>query len=97
MQIRYLKSFDVGAVTQHKLWYLPVHQSWLSCGKDLVLNRFSFDRKGLQIINSMKVHNDEITDIVEIEHPTKCIVTCSLDKKIHMYSLLRCEMIRTFP
>ena len=91
-------SFHIGSVTQHKLWYLPMHQCWVSSGKDLMLNRFRLvDRKGLALEEPVKIHEDEITDIVEIESPIKCIVTCSMDKQIRMFNLEHKRMIRVFP
>jgi hypothetical protein len=77
---------------------MPLHNTWLSCGKDLTLHRFELtSRKELLLHTPVKLHNDEITDIVEIELPQKCIVTCSPDKKIIMYSLQRNEILRVFP
>ena len=63
---------------------------WLSCGKDLNMNSFNFsEKKKLTLKNPFKIHSDEVVDVIEIEDPEPAIITCGLDKKICIYSLMK--------
>ena len=36
--IRYYGAFHIGPITQHRIWYLHLHKTWISFGKDLMLS-----------------------------------------------------------
>jgi hypothetical protein len=68
--IRYFGAFYSGRVAQQKLWYLKLHKTWISCGKDLQLRKFNFSSKTkLRLTSPLKFHTDEISDVVEVEFP----------------------------
>ena len=48
--IRYFSSFDIGGITQYKMFYLPQHDVWISSGKDLLMYRFTFKDKNKLVL-----------------------------------------------
>ncbi len=51
------------------------------------------DDESAQIGKSLILHNDDITDCVEIDDP-KCIVTCSMDRSLVMFDMISGFTIR---
>jgi len=51
------------------------------------------DDESAQIGKSLVLHNDDITDCVEIDDP-KCIVTCSMDRSLVMFDMISGFTIR---
>jgi hypothetical protein len=47
--------------------------------------------------NPFKIHTHEVMDVIEIEDPERAIITCGLDKKICIYSLIKEETLRVLP
>jgi len=96
--VSYFSSFDIGGVTQHQLFYLPMHKVWVSSGKDLQMYRFTFtDKNKLQLEKPQKLHDDQITSVVEVTIPCRCIITGGLDKRIVMFSMTRNQILRVLP
>ena len=56
--------------------------------KDYNLRDWNFNPIVLksQVGEPIRIHQNRITDLVEISHPP-CIITCSMDKTIKMYNL----------
>ena len=89
-QISQFASFNIGQITIQKMFYLPIHKTWLTAGKDLLVHRFQIKSKNsLKLEKPMHLHDDEITTIIEVVSPFQCMVSGGMDKRIVIYSLLR--------
>ena len=68
-------------------------QLWLTAGRDFKLRHWSI-HKGGELLQTLSIHTDDITDCVEIVNP-QCIATCSLDKTIVMFDVEHRVALRT--
>ncbi|CDW71705.1 UNKNOWN [Stylonychia lemnae] len=93
--IRFMKSIVTPGI-QSRIWHMPNHKCWITAGRDLKLRQWDpFKTESLitTFNEDLKLHNQEIMDVCEIDNPFS-IATCSLDKKIVIYNLIEREPIR---
>ena len=79
--------------TQSKIWFMPRQNLWLTAGRDFQPRHWPLN-KGGGILQTLRIHTDEITDCVEI-HTPQCIATCSLDRTIVLFDIEHREHLRT--
>jgi WD40 repeat protein len=69
---------------------------WLTGGKDNKLRHWSIPLgvKDGELLQTMNIHTDEISDCVEILNPM-CVASCSMDRTIVLYDVIHRERLRT--
>jgi WD40 repeat protein len=65
---------------------------WITSGRDFKLRQWNI-LKGGSILLTLDLHQDEITDCIEIINPS-CIVTVSLDGSMVIYDITHKDLIR---
>ncbi|EAR91938.2 WD domain, G-beta repeat protein (macronuclear) [Tetrahymena thermophila SB210] len=86
-------------VLQTGIWYLPLHQIWVTAGDDFNLKTWIFTpsnsigdnkKSKLQHDKLLKAHKGKIMDVVELAAP-RLVASASLDGKIKLWDLTDSE------
>lgn len=89
VKYKFLKKVEaekLAGCKQLTIWYIHQKKLWLTAGEDFKLREWDFSRQG-EVIRTFGKHQDIVTCCINIEVPTNCIATCSLDRTIMIYEM----------
>lgn len=79
-----LKTFKCDII-QQGIWYLPIHDRWITAGVDFVLRQWTMSEEGIRPYgNKLVKHSKKITKVIDIRNP-KLIISCGLDGYICLW------------
>jgi WD40 repeat protein len=81
-----------------RIWYIKRDDLWVTTGTDFKLYKWNVQtifpaNISAQVGKAYVVHNDQITDLIEIDEP-RCIATCSMDRSIVLFDIVNGFTIR---
>jgi len=89
VKYKFLKQINADKLAgckQVKVWYIYQKKIWITAGDDFKLREWDFS-KGGEVMRTFGNHKDIITGCINIEIPTNCIATCSLDRTIMIHDM----------
>jgi len=75
---------------QTGIWFLPIHNVWITAGSDYNIRTWLIDGQEEKSVPpegiTLIAHEKQITDICELHSP-KLVASCSLDGRIRLWDL----------
>lgn len=95
---RILKTFKCD-VLQTGVWYLPLHDMWITSGVDCNLRTWDFSNlyakdEKIEPTTVLQAHLKQITEVVELVSP-RIVASSSLDGKIKLWEITEGQLLAT--